>query len=285
MRRSAILTAGVFGAGAVTIATPAAAFFTAGVTSPEAAGHTKANALGTPAVTATRAGDVATFTMSPGSGLAPQGYRVLRDTAVVCEVIAPGSVCTGDVQGIAAVTVVAYRGPWTSLAPTSCTFQASVGTCGSGAGTAARTETKVPTEKPTTEPVETPSTPTTATPEPTDSEVPVDSTAPVLGVPDARAGEIEGSWSVSGIAGTAAWDDEHVTIAGDNGAVVDAQESVEGDGSYGFEVVVLTGTTVLTVTQTDAAGNRSVRTVTIERTAPEDPTATGDSSTGKPSEH
>jgi hypothetical protein len=119
-----LITAAAIGAVVLTTATPAAwAYWTGGGTG---SGTAKANALGTPTVTANALLGIPTFRVNTApAGLSPSGYTVTQAGNPVCSISGTTGSCTQlaiYLGGPVSFTITATRGSWTSLTPTTCTF-------------------------------------------------------------------------------------------------------------------------------------------------------------------
>ncbi|GAA0609956.1 hypothetical protein GCM10009547_10040 [Sporichthya brevicatena] len=91
----------------------------------------------------------------------------------------------------------------------------------------------------------------------------VDRTGPDLQVTSAGAGKRR---ELRGVIGTAAGDKPRVRIKANNDAVVDDESpAVDAAGNFRTRITLRKGLTTVKVTQTDAAGNETVRTLKLDR--------------------
>ncbi len=96
----------------------------------------------------------------------------------------------------------------------------------------------------------------------------VDRTGPALQVvPTGEGKELE----LRGTAGSASGDKQKVTVKADNDAVVDETPAVDAAGTFVSAIQLKKGTTTVRVTQADAAGNETVRTLKLDRDAAGEP--------------
>jgi hypothetical protein len=105
--------------------------------------------------------------------------------------------------------------------------------------------------------------PTPTTPEPTPAPV-ADTSGPAL---TATVSGEEAAGTITGQLGTAAGDLNNVQISADNGAEL-TTPTVGADGHFSAGITVKVGTTKVTITQADEAGNISTVVLTIVRNAP-----------------
>jgi hypothetical protein len=92
-----------------------------------------------------------------------------------------------------------------------------------------------------------------------------DTTPPALGTPTAVSTN-GANGTVSGTAGIAAGDLQSVTVTLDNGGTATNPASVNAStGAYSTAINIQKGTSTVTVTQTDAAGNVTTKTTTVTR--------------------
>lgn len=101
------------------------------------------------------------------------------------------------------------------------------------------------------------------------SPITVDLTSPALTAD--QIGTDGDTRTVGGTAGTSPGDSGTVRMTADNGATPDSGElAIGGDGQYGTDVQVAQGETLVTLTQSDLAGNTAEETVRLTRAADEE---------------